>query len=288
MGAFREAMHRDLQIRGYSPKTIDLYLWAMRGLVRYHMRAPDQLSPIDINRYQQYMIEERRVSYSTFNVAVSAFRFFYTHTVPVPWKVTRLPYRKSPRTLPEILSREEIVRLFEAARTPRYRALFMTIYAAGLRVGEARRLRVGDFDAERMSVRIQRGKGGKDRYVPLATTLLDALAPYRTDRDPGELLFPGNQPTEPLDATTIQRTLRRAARDADIRKKVTPHSLRHAFATHLLEDGGHVRAVQAILGHRSLSTTTIYLHCTQSYIKTLHNPLDKLPLDRLPPATGGG
>jgi integrase/recombinase XerD len=288
MGTFREAMHRDLQIRGYSPKTMDLYLRAMRDLVRYYMRAPDRLSPLDINRYQQHMIEERQVSYSTFNVAVSAFRFFYTHTVRVSWKVKRLPYQKSPRKLPQILSRDEMTRLFAAARTPKYRALFMTIYSAGLRLGEARRLQVGDVDAERMTVRIQCGKGAKDRYVPLSKTLLQALAPYREGRDPGELLFPGKQPTQPLDARTIQRTLKRAAQDADISKKVTPHSLRHAFATHLLEDGGHVRAVQAILGHRSLSTTTIYLHCTQSYIKALHNPLDKLPLDRLPPAAGGG
>ena len=281
MGVHRDNMLRALQIRGYAEATIELYLAAMTGLVQFHMRAPDELLPADINRYQHYLIYDRQLSYSTLNVAVSAFRFFYRHVVPVIWDVTRLPYHRKPRRLPEILSRDELLRIFEAVANQRLRALLMTIYAGGLRLGEARRLRPEDVDVGRMQLRIRQGKGAKDRYVPLSEVALRVLGPYLAARQRGEWLFPGKAAGKPVDASTVQRTFKRAVRAADIQKEVSVHSMRHAFATHLLEDGAHIRAVQKILGHRSLSTTTIYLHCTESYVRELRSPLDRLRTDQL-------
>jgi site-specific recombinase XerD len=286
MGAFREAMLRDLEIRGYSPQTIDLYLRAMRDLVRFYMRPPDQLRPSDINRYQHWLTTERRISYSAFNVAVSAFRFFYTHTVPVTWKVSRVPYQRSPRRLPEILSREEVARIFAAVKNPKHRAMLMTIYAGGLRLGEALRLRVEDIDEGRRTLRVRRGKGAKDRYVPLSEVVVRELRPRLDEAARTDHLFPGKEPGKPLCDCTVQKAFNSAVRRADIQKRVSVHSLRHAFATHMLEGGAHIRAVQDILGHRSLGTTTIYVHCTDTYVRALRSPLDGLPA--VPDGSAGG
>ncbi len=281
MSVFRERMRRDLEIRGYAKKTCGSYLGAMKRLVRYFMRSPDELSPADINRYQHHLIQERGVSYSTLNLAVCAFRFFYTHTCPVDWSVERLPYHHKPRRLPVILSRGEVGRLLGAAHNPKHHAILVTIYACGLRLGEAVHLRVEDVDKERMALRIRSGKGAKDRYVPLPKRLLEVLRAYWRAQPPEEWLVPGKKQGCPLHPRSVQRAFENAARRADIGKGVSIHSLRHAFATHLLEDGAHIRAVQAILGHASLSTTAIYLHCTDSYVKELRNPLDRLPPDAL-------
>lgn len=281
MGEFRDRMRQELEIRGCSPKTVDAYLGAMKGLVRHYMRPPDQLTPDDIKRYQHHLIQERGLSYSTLNVAVSAFRFFYHELLEVSWEVSRLPYHKKPKRLPVILSREEVVRVFEAAGAVTWRAIFVTIYGAGLRLSECLHLRVGDIDSGRMVLEVRRGKGAKDRYVPLSESLLRLLRAYWVARRPSQLLFPGDQPDRPLSPTTVQRRFKAAARRADISKRVTPHSLRHAFATHMLEDGVHVRALQRILGHRSLSTTTIYLHCTKEYMDGIKSPLDRLSVDGL-------
>lgn len=277
MGAFRDAMLRELEIRGYSPSTIDLYLRAMRDLVRFYMRPPDRLGLADINRYQHWLVTERKLSYSAYNVAVSAFRFFYRNVVPVTWKVTRVPYQRSPRRLPEILSREEVARIFAAVANPKHRALLMTIYAGGLRLGEALRLRVEDIDEGRRTLRVRRGKGAKDRYVPLSEAVVRELRGRLDEGERADLLFPGKDPSKPLSDTTAQKAFNGAVKRADIQKKVSVHSLRHAFATHMLEGGAHIRAVQEILGHRSLGTTTIYVHCTETYRRELRSPLDGLP-----------
>lgn len=283
MGEYRERMRRDLEIRGYSEKTRNLYLRAMTGLVRYYMRSPDQLTVEDINRYQHHLVEERGLSYSSFNIAVSAMRFFYKHTLPVTWSLERIPYRRKPKRLPVILSREGVLRLFAALANQKHRLILMTIYAGGLRLGDAVHLRVDDLDRERMLMRIRRGKGAKDRYVPLSATLLELLDAYCGVEHPDTWLFPGAKPGCPLHPRSIERLIEKAREKADIGKEVSIHSLRHAFATHMLEDGAHVRAVQAILGHKSLSTTAIYIHCTEPYMRDLRSPLDRLPTDELPP-----
>ena len=286
MGVFHDRMRRDLEIRGKAEKTCKAYLWAMEGLVRYWMRRPDGLGPDEIKRYQHHLIHERQLSYSTLNVAVCAFRFFYKHTVPVRWNVERLPFHKRPRRLPVILSREEVIRLFEAACGLVWRAIFVTLYGGGLRLAECLRLRAADIDSGRLVLEVRAGKGAKDRYVPLSESLLRLLREYWRAERPVGYLFAGKVPGRPLDPTTVQRRFQRAVKRADIRKKVTPHSLRHAFATHMLEDGTHVRALQRILGHTSLKTTTIYLHCTEEYMRDVKSPLDRLSLDGL--GTGSG
>jgi site-specific recombinase XerD len=274
-------MQRDLEIRGRSPRTVEAYLAAMAGLVRFYMRPPDQLTPEDINRYQHHLIRERGLSYSTLNVAVSAFRFFYQETLRVDWEVARVPYHRKPKRLPVILSRDELVRVFDAAGALMSRAIFVTIYGAGLRLSECLHLRVGDVNSGRMVLEVRAGKGAKDRYVPLSESLLRLLRAYWVIRRPHDILFPGDRPGKPLDASTVQKRFKAAVRRADISKRVTPHSLRHAFATHMLEDGVHVRALQRILGHSSLSTTTVYLHCTEEYMDGVKSPLDRLSVDGL-------
>lgn len=281
MGACRDLMRRDLEIRGYSARTTDAYLRAVAGLVRFHMKPPGELGPAEIHEYLHYLIHERRLSYSSFNIAVSALRFFYSHTMPVPWRVERIPYHKKPRRLPVILSRDEVLRLFAAVGNLKHRAILVTLYAGGLRLGEAVHLRVDDIDSGRMVLRIRSGKGAKDRYVPLSETLLALLRAYWRAHRPEGWLFPGGKAGCPLHPRSVQRVFESAVRRADIGKDVSIHSLRHAFATHLLEDGAHLRAVQALLGHASLSTTAVYAHCTETYVRELRSPLDRLSTDGL-------
>jgi len=251
----------------------------MAKLVRYWRRRPDELGPGEIKRYQYHLIHERELSYSTLNVAVSAFRFFYKHVAPVPWDVERLPYCKKPKRLPVILSREEVVRLLKATSGLVWRMIFALLYGSGLRLSECLHLRIADIDSGRMVLAVRGGKGAKDRYVPLSESLLRLLREYWQAARPRGVLFPGSVPGKPLDPRTVQRRFQNAVRRADIRKRVTPHSLRHAFATHLLEDGVHVRALQRILGHASLRTTTIYLHCTDEYMRGVKSPLDRLSFE---------
>lgn len=286
MGEYRDRMRRDLEIRGLAARTCDAYVRAMAGLVRHYMRSPVDLGPDEINWYQHHLIHERKVSYSTFNIAVCAFHFFYTHTVPVEWSVDRVPYRRKPKRLPVILSRDEVVRILVVVGPLKHRVILMTIYGAGLRLREALGLRVTDIDSGRMTLRVRCGKGAKDRYVPLSPVLLRTLRAYWRAERPAEVLFPGNKPGRSLHPRTVQKILEKAAARADIRKEVSIHSLRHAFATHLLEDGAHIRAVQAILGHAKLSTTAVYLHCTEGYLRGLRTPADGLPLDRIFPDDG--
>lgn len=281
MGTFRDRMRWDLEIRGRSPKTVQAYLGAVAGLVRYYMRPPDRLTPEDIKRYQHHLIHELGLSYSTLNVAVSAFRFFFGETLGVSWEVERLPYHKKPRRLPVILSRQEVLRVLETAEPPVWRTIFATIYGAGLRLSECLDLRAADIDSARMVLEVRAGKGAKDRYVPLPESLLHLLRTYYRMTRPEPFLFPGVKPGRRLSPSTVQRRFKATVRRADIEKRATPHSLRHAFATHMLEDGVHVRALQRVLGHSSLSTTTIYLHCTEEYMDGVTSPLDRLSIDGL-------
>lgn len=198
MGVFRDRMTRDLEIRGYAKSTVELYVAAMAALVRFHMRPPDTLVPEDLYRYQHHLVHERRVSYSTFNVAVSAFRFFYAHTVQVGWSVERIPYRRKPRRLPVITGRDEVRRLLHGAASLKHRTLLMTIYGAGLRLSEAIHLRVEDIDGGRRMLRIRSGKGAKDRYVPLGDQLLGRLRTYWRVERPQPWLFPGARADRPL------------------------------------------------------------------------------------------
>jgi site-specific recombinase XerD len=275
MGEFRDLMERDLRIRGYSPFTREAYLSRVRDLVRYFMRPPDELTVEDINRYQLYLTEERKVSWAYFNQAVSAIRFFYLASLKKNWNIKQIPYQKTGRRLPEVLSREEVDALFKVTTNIKHLSILMTVYSGGLRVGEVVQLRVSDIDVERMVIRIDQGKGRKDRYVMLSKKLVPVLNDYCGKYKPSYWLFPGQKPDRPLDRRSAQRVFKKSKEAAGINKNVTAHSLRHSFATHLLEDGANIRVVQRLLGHRSLNSTAVYTHVAKDYLSVAHSPLDR-------------
>lgn len=277
MGKFRDLMEQDLKIRGYGERTQKTYLAQVRDLVRYFMVPPDQLAIEQINQYQRHLTEERKLSWSSFNIAVCAIRFFYRVTLRRDWDIRRIPYQKKARRLPVVLGREEIEALFAAIENVKHRAVIMTVYSAGLRLSEVVHLLITDIDVDRKVIRVHQGKGRKDRYVMLSARLVKVLAVYREAVRPRHWLFPGERPDRPLSGRAVQRALARACEKAGIGKRATPHTLRHCFATHLLEDGAHIRALQLLLGHKSLTTTTIYTHVADTYITDTQSPLDTLP-----------
>ena len=276
MGRFHDRMDEDLRIRGYSANTRASYLRCVRHFVRHFMRPPDQLTPEHVRQYQLYLTRDRRVSWPYFNQVVCALRFFYRQVLKKDWAVAQIPYQRTGRTLPEILSPQEVTALFRATPNLKHRALLMTMYAGGLRVSEVTRLRITDIDSQRMVIRIEQGKGRKDRYVMLSPHLHRVLQEYWRARRPRPLLFPG--PTgRPLTRESVNRLFHQARRRATITKHVYPYSLRHACATHLLESGTNIRVIQTLLGHRSLRTTQRYTHVATTFLQDTQSPLDRLP-----------
>lgn len=274
MGVFRDRMDQDMQIRGFSPDTRKAYLMCVYGYVRYHMRPPDELGLEEIRRYQLYMTQERKVSFSYFNQMVCALRFFYNVTLQKEWDIRRIPYQKGVRRLPEILSREEILSLFREVKNLKHLVMLMALYAGGLRVSEMLNLRVSDIDSKRMTIRIEEGKGRKTRYVMLSEELLRLLRHYWRVNKPQTWLFPSPTGDKPLVRTSVELVFSEAKEKAGIRKPVSPHSLRHAFATHLLEGGTNIRVIQRLLGHRSLNSTAVYTHVAKNYVGETASPLD--------------
>ncbi len=276
MSPLRQRMSEDLRLRNYAPRTQQTYLAHVRRFARHFGRSPERLGPEEIRRYQLHLIETG-ASWSLFNQATCALRFLYTVTLAQPWRVEKIAHPRRPMRLPVVLSTEEVARLFEAVPSPKQRLVLMTIYSAGLRVSEAVHLRVADIDSARMVIHVRQGKGGKDRQVMLSPLLLEELRAYWRFVRPRSWLFPGNDPEQPLSVACVQRVCQKARRAAGIDKPVSPHTLRHSFATHLLEAGADLRLIQSLLGHRSLSTTQRYLHLAAHRIGTTASPLDRLP-----------
>lgn len=269
MGKLRDRMERDLQIRGLSPATRECYLRRMAAFVRHVGRPPDELTLEDIHHYQQYLTQERKVSWSSFNQVVSALRFFYGVTLEKEWDIRRIPYHKTGRRLPVVLGQEEVRRLFDA--------ILMTAYASGLRVSEVVHLRVSDIDSQRMTIRVEQGKGRSDRYVMLSEKLLIVLRAYWKLKRPRYWLFPGMDAQQPLNRATVHKVFVAARRKAGILKPITVHGLRHSFATHLLESGVNIRKIQLLLGHRSLRSTQIYTHVAKDELNSTISPFELLP-----------
>jgi len=240
------------------------------------MRAPDQLAAEDVKQYQLFLTKDRRVTWSTFNVNVCAIRFFYRNVLRVEWNVEHIPYQKTGTRLPVVLSGEEVIALLDAATNLKHRAILMTLYSAGLRTGEAIHLRLEDIDSQRMMIRVEQGKGRQDRYVMLSRKLLETLRRYWLMSRPDPWLFPGQVPSSPITYRSVDRIFACAKAKAGIRKRVVPHSLRHSFATHLLERGVNIRVIQRLLGHRNLRSTEVYTHVAESYIRDTKSPLDDL------------
>ena len=274
MSELRTRMIRDLTVRGLAPRTHKAYIAAVVRLAKHYRRSPDQITNDEVQTYLAYLIQERKLSWSTCSQAANAFRFLYHVTLGHPRTDFHVPLPKQPQKLPEILSREEVWRLLPAPPHPRHRLLLTTIYAAGLRVSEAIALRVSDIDADRMTIRIEQGKGAKDRYVPLAARLLHDLHAYWKTTPPGVWLFANRQGTRPIDITDAHKIYTMANLRAGIQKQRGIHDLRHAFATHLLEAGVDLHTVQRLLGHRQISTTMRYFHLSQGRLVGTRSPLD--------------
>ena len=267
MTRLRQRMIEDLSIRNYSPRTIDIYVGRVAQFAQHFGQSPDRLGPEEIREFQLFLAHTKKSSWSEFNQSVCALRFLYRVCLGKPYLAEHSPFPKQPKKLPVVLSRGEVQRVLAVITNRKHLTMVMTLYATGVRLAELLALQLGDIDSGlgdidsgRMLVRVRQGKGGKDRYVPLAEALLDQLRRYWRWYRPPLWLFPSNDPSRPLSHSALQRVCSRAGRRAGLRKRVSPHTLRHSFATHLLEAGTDLPTIQAWLGHRSLRTTSSYLH----------------------------
>src|ERR1700731_336386 len=282
----RKMMVEELHRRNYAQNTIRHYLRAVEDFARRFRCSPDRLGPRHIREYQAELFQKRKLSANSVGQHLAALRFFYIKTLRRAWSIADTPYPKKSRRLPTILSREEVAQLLHAARTPGKRILLMTLYASGARNAELTHLKVSDIDSQRMVVHIRGGKGRKDRDVMLSPKLLAALRTHWRyyHRQSSTWLFPSNyRKDRPIDTKTVWYACQQAAQRAGIQKRVHPHTLRHCFATHLLEAGADLRTIQMLLGHRDLEETTIYLHLSERHLSATASPLDLLkPKDELP------
>jgi len=276
MGKLRTQMDNDMIVRGFSPRTRESYFGAVTGLAKHYRRSPDQISDEEVRAYLLHLIQVRKLSWSTCSVAVHGFRFFYHITLKRDRTTFSVPGPKQPSRLPEILNREEIGRLLAVVVHPKHRALLVTTYAAGLRVSEVVRLKVTDLDPIRTALRVEQGKGAKDRYTTLSPRLWKELQDYRKRCRVAEWLFPGRNLHKPMDVSTAQRIFEAAKRTAGLTKRGGIHSLRHAFATHLLEEGTDLHTIQRLMGHGHIGTTTRYLHVAQRTLMAAPSLLDLL------------
>ena len=259
--SLRQRMIEDIRIRKHSKSTETEYVRYVAGLAKYFAKSPHRLGPEQVREYLVYLVDEKQVSVQVLRQTVCALRFFYKVTLQRSWMLEYIPLPKKPRVLPVVLSVEEVRQFFAAVTHVKYRAMLLTAYAAGLRLSEITHLKVTDIDSERMVIRVRQGKGRKDRYVMLSEQLLETLRSYCREVCPRDWLFPGTKTGSHVCGHTLQDALKKARKKAGIKKHFSPHSLRHSFATHLLENGTDIRIIQLLLGHRCLGTTARY--CVQ-------------------------
>ncbi len=272
MTPLRKRMIEDLTMRNYSPRTVTGYINAVAAFARYCGRSPAEANQEEIRAYLIHLIDQR-ISWSYYNVIVCALRFLYRVTLAKEWQLDKIPYAKRPHKVPSILTAEEVIRLLECVPALPHRLVLMTMYATGLRVSEALRLRAPDIDSQRMMIHVRQGKGDRDRMVPLSPLLLEILREHWRMTRPLYWLFPGMLPRQPMRLQTIDSACQRAVLKAGFSKRVTPHTLRHSFATHMLESGSDLLTIQKMLGHKDLKTTALYTHVTL--------PAGRSPLDAL-------
>ncbi|HMD10494.1 MAG TPA: site-specific integrase [Candidatus Acidoferrum sp.] len=288
MTRLRKMMLEELQRRNYSEATARCYIRTVEDFSRRFKRSPDRLGPEHIREYQAELFKKQKLSPSTVTQRLAALRFFYIQTLKKAWSIAQTPYPKRAFHLPLILSREEVARLIDAAATSYHRTVLMTLYATGVRRAELTHLKISDIDSQRMVIHIRGGKGRKDRDVMLSPKLLEALRVHwrGLKRKPSAWLFPGNRwhsGDTPIDTKVVWYACKKAAQRAGIQKDVHPHTLRHCFATHLLEAGADLRTIQMLLGHRDLEETTIYLHLSERHLSATTSPLDVLKLQDTSP-----
>lgn len=275
MTPLREKMIRDMKVRGFSPRTQSAYLSSVINLSKHYNKSPESLSKDDILNYLVYLHEVRKLAWSSCNVAVCGFRFLYSVTLDDQQMALSIPKRKSRKRLPTVYSRREALRIINAPKNLKHRVLLMAVYSAGLRVGEVVRLKPEHINSERMEIQVVQGKGYKDRSTLLSKILLKELRTYWKVYQPRVWLFPSpSNPDLPICRHTAQKIHYGAKKMAGIKRQGGIHTLRHAFATHLLEDGCDIRRIQVLLGHKSISTTAIYLHVTREGLAKIKSPLD--------------
>jgi integrase/recombinase XerD len=275
MTQLRRRMQEELQRRNYSEITCTCYVRHVAAFAKHFGKSPDLLGAEEIKQFQLHLIREK-VSWSGYIQAMAALRFLYVKTLGLAFMAEKIPYPRRPKHLPTVLSKEEVSRLLDATRSLKHRALLMTLYGAGLRVSEACRLTVADIDSSRMVIHVQQAKGRKDRDVMLSPVLLATLRQYWKQCQTKHWLFPGHGTNKPITTKAVFLMTRHAAARAKITKNVSPHVLRHSFATHLLESGTDIRTIQLLLGHAEIDTTVIYLHVSQHHLQHTASPLDAL------------
>ena len=288
MTQLRKMMLEELQRRNYSQHTTRQYIRTVEDFARRFHCSPDRLGPRHIREYQAELFEKHKLSAASVAVRLAALRFFYCKTLKRAWSIADTPYPKGAHRLPTILSQQEVAQLIQAANTSFQRTLLLTLYATGVRRAELTHLKVSDIDSQRMVIHIQGGKGRKDRDVMLSPKLLEALREHwrSLKRKPSVWLFPGNRwhtGDTPIDTKVVWYACQQAAQRAGLQKEVHPHTLRHCFATHLLEAGADLRTIQILLGHNDLKETARYLHLSQRHLHAAASPLDSLPLEARSP-----
>jgi integrase/recombinase XerD len=280
MTRLRQRMIEEMKLRNLSPRTIEVYVSRVANFARYFGRTPEVLGRDEVRSYLLHLVQEKKVSWSVYNQSVAALRFLYEVTLGREGVLVRIACPKQPKRLPVVLSLEEVTRFFAAIIGVKHRAILMTAYAAGLRISEVVALRVDDIDSKRMVLRVRQGKGRRDRNVMLSPRLLTLLREYWKIARPTDWLFPGQVTGQPVTVGTVHRICVQAAHAAGLDKHVTVHTLRHSFATHLLEAGTNIRTIQVLLGHRNIKTTAVYTHVSPIALETTRSPLDQL--DPLP------
>jgi integrase/recombinase XerD len=278
MTPLRQRMTEDMQVRNLSPCTQTSYVQQVSLFARHFDKSPEQLGPEEIRAYQVYLTNEKKLAPGSVLIAVAALRFLYKVSLKKDWTFEEvIPAPKKPQTLPIVLSPEEVIQFLGCVTNTKHHAILTTCYAAGLRISEAVRLTIPDIDSQRMVLRVDQGKGQKDRYVMLSPKLLEILRAWWRVEKPKQWLFPGDHPGQHIRKDAVEQACQKARRRCSIPKPITPHSLRHAFAVHLLESGTDVRTIQLLLGHRSLATTARYLRIATSKVCSTSSPLDLLP-----------
>lgn len=280
MTPLRQRMIEDLQLRNRSPKTVSCYVGHVSRFAQHFACSPERLGPEEVRQYQLHLLA-RKVSWSCFNQSICALRFLYGTTLGRADYIPRLPYGRRPKRLPVVLDRQEVLELFSCVSCRSHRILLTTMYATGMRVGEAVELGVRDIDSRAMTILVARGKGNKQRLVPMSPTLLEELRIWWQEHRNPQWLFPGAKSDRPLNVSNLQRACKAAVGRAGLNKAATPHSLRHTFATELLEAGIDLLTIQKILGHAFISTTIRYTHVRRDHLQQAGRVLDLLPLQEL-------
>jgi integrase/recombinase XerD len=276
MSELRNKMKMDLELRGYSPKTMEYYIGNVMRFAQYFKKSPDLLGENEIYEYLHYCITEKNLSEGTVNLVHSALKFFYTKTLGRDWRVEKLARIKERRKLPVVLSQAEVKSIFDVTENLKHKAILMTIYASGLRVSEAANLKVTDIDSKNMQIFIRNAKGKKDRYAILSKANIEILREYWKEYHPKTFLFGSRFGDNAISVRAIQEIFKDAKDKAGIKKAATVHTMRHSFATHLLEAGTDICYIQRLLGHTCINTTTIYLHLRRMDLLNITSPLDTL------------